>query len=88
MQISFASILKNGRCQPGPRVLDRCPSCQLSARSVSARSAGEATAEDLDAYCRQNLAAYKVPRVIEFMDKVLKTASGKTLRFLFRQGPG
>jgi acyl-CoA synthetase (AMP-forming)/AMP-acid ligase II len=83
MQISFASILKNGRCQPGPRVLDRCPSCQLSARS-----AGEATAEDLDAYCRQNLAAYKVPRVIEFMDKVLKTASGKTLRFLFRQGPG
>lgn len=45
-----------------------------------------ATAAELEAYCRQNLAAYKVPRVIEFMDAVPKTASGKTKRFLLRQG--
>jgi len=44
-----------------------------------------ATGAELEAYCRQNLAAYKVPRVIEFMDKVPKTASGKTQRFLLRQ---
>ena len=43
------------------------------------------TGAELEAYCRQNLAAYKVPRVIEFMDKVPKTASGKTQRFLLRQ---
>ena len=55
---------------------------------VVLKPGGKATAEDLDAYCRQNLAAYKVPRVIEFMDKVPKTASGKTQRFLLRQGPG
>jgi long-chain acyl-CoA synthetase len=45
-----------------------------------------ATAAELEAYCRQTLAAYKVPRVIEFMDAVPKTASGKTKRFLLRQG--
>ena len=43
------------------------------------------TAGELDAHCRQNLAAYKVPRVIEFMDAIPKTASGKTKRFLLRQ---
>lgn len=44
------------------------------------------TTDELEAYCRQNLAAYKVPRVIEFMDAIPKTASGKTKRFLLRQG--
>jgi len=43
------------------------------------------TAGELEAYCRQNLAAYKVPRVIEFLDAIPKTASGKTKRFLLRQ---
>jgi long-chain acyl-CoA synthetase len=43
-----------------------------------------ATAAELEAYCRHNLAAYKVPRVIEFMDTIPKTASGKTKRFLLR----
>jgi long-chain acyl-CoA synthetase len=43
-----------------------------------------ATAGELEAHCRQNLAAYKVPRVIEFMDAIPKTASGKTKRFLLR----
>lgn len=43
------------------------------------------TAGELEAHCRQNLAAYKVPRVIEFMDAIPKTASGKTKRFLLRQ---
>jgi long-chain acyl-CoA synthetase len=42
------------------------------------------TAGELEAHCRQNLAAYKVPRVIEFMDAIPKTASGKTKRFLLR----
>jgi long-chain acyl-CoA synthetase len=43
------------------------------------------TAGELEAHCRQNLAAYKVPRVIEFMDAIPKTASGKTKRFLLRE---
>jgi long-chain acyl-CoA synthetase len=53
---------------------------------VVLKPGARATAAELDAYCRQNLAAYKVPRAIEFMDSVPKTASGKTQRFLLRQG--
>ena len=53
---------------------------------VVLKAGAKATAADLEAHCRQNLAAYKVPRVIEFLDKVPKTASGKTQRFLLRQG--
>lgn len=38
------------------------------------------TAEELNKYCRQNLAAYKVPRFYEFRDQLPKTAVGKILR--------
>jgi long-chain acyl-CoA synthetase len=44
------------------------------------------TAAALEAHCRKDLAAYKVPRVIEFLDAIPKTASGKTKRFLLRPG--
>ncbi len=53
---------------------------------VVLKPGARATAAELEAYCRRNLAAYKVPRIIEFMDTVPKTASGKTQRFLLRQG--
>lgn len=43
------------------------------------------TAAELEAYCRQNLAAYKVPRLIELRTELPKTASGKIQRFLLRQ---
>lgn len=52
---------------------------------VVLKPAATVTAGELEAHCRQNLAAYKVPRVIEFMDAIPKTASGKTKRFLLRQ---
>lgn len=54
---------------------------------VVLKPSAAATAAELETYCRQNLAAYKVPRIIEFMDKVPKTASGKTQRYLLRHGP-
>lgn len=38
------------------------------------------TEEELNKYCRQNLAAYKVPRVYEFRKELPKTAVGKILR--------
>lgn len=53
---------------------------------VVLKPAATVTAGELEAHCRQSLAAYKVPRVIEFMDAIPKTASGKTKRFLLRQG--
>ena len=38
------------------------------------------TEEDVIAYCRENLAPYKVPKFIEFIDELPKSAVGKVLR--------
>lgn len=37
------------------------------------------TAEDIQAWCRERMAAYKVPRVIAFADSLPKSATGKIL---------
>jgi fatty-acyl-CoA synthase len=37
------------------------------------------TAEDVQAWCRDRMAAYKVPRVIAFADSLPKSATGKIL---------
>jgi long-chain acyl-CoA synthetase len=41
---------------------------------------GTVTTEEIDAFCRENLAPYKVPRLIEFRDELPKTQVGKVLR--------
>ena len=43
------------------------------------------TATQLIDYCRQNLARFKVPRAVTFVDKLPLTASGKIRRFRLRQ---
>ncbi len=43
------------------------------------------TAEELMDFCRQRLAAYKVPTIIEFREKLPKTLVGKVLRRKLRQ---
>ncbi|MBN6186607.1 long-chain fatty acid--CoA ligase [Aneurinibacillus sp. BA2021] len=47
---------------------------------ISVRANEGVTEEELNAYCRQRLAAFKVPRVYEFRDELPKTAVGKILR--------
>lgn len=44
------------------------------------------TAEEIADWCRQRLAAYKVPRQIEFRDSLPKTNVGKVLRRELRDG--
>lgn len=39
-----------------------------------------AVADDIIAFCRENLAAYKVPKYVEFRDQLPKTTVGKILR--------
>ncbi|TBH20675.1 long-chain-fatty-acid--CoA ligase [Thermus thermamylovorans] len=41
---------------------------------------GKVGKEDLVAFCRENLAAYKVPRILEFRESLPKTSVGKILR--------
>jgi long-chain acyl-CoA synthetase len=47
---------------------------------VSLKPAMAATQEELIEFCKQQMAAYKYPRSIEFIDDLPKTISGKTLR--------
>ena len=42
------------------------------------------TAEEIMLFCKERLAAYKYPRIVEFVDEIPKTASGKFLRRAFR----
>jgi len=51
---------------------------------VSLKAGASATHEDLVAHCRENLAAYKTPRLIEFLDDLPKTVSGKIQRAALR----
>jgi long-chain acyl-CoA synthetase len=47
---------------------------------VSLKAGKTATEEELIAFCKSRLAAYKYPRMIEFLDEVPKTVTGKFLR--------
>jgi long-chain acyl-CoA synthetase len=51
---------------------------------VVLRPAASASADDLIAHCRAQLAAYKYPRLIEFRESLPKSPAGKTLRRLLR----
>lgn len=49
------------------------------------RPGERATAEEIDHYCRHELAAFKVPTIIEFRDDLPRTAVGKVLRRALRE---
>lgn len=40
---------------------------------------GRLDAEQLIDWCRQHMAAYKIPRIVEFADELPKSAAGKIL---------
>jgi long-chain acyl-CoA synthetase len=52
---------------------------------VVLRPAASATAGEIIEHCRQNLARFKVPRGITFVDELPLTASGKIRRFKLRE---
>jgi long-chain acyl-CoA synthetase len=47
---------------------------------VSLKPGASADSEELVAFCKERMAAYKYPRQVEFVDELPKTASGKILR--------
>ncbi len=52
---------------------------------VVLKSGESATEEEIIAFCRQNLAPYKVPKFVEFRDELPKTTVGKVLRRVLAQ---
>jgi long-chain acyl-CoA synthetase len=51
---------------------------------VSVRPGERVEADELIAFCRERMAAYKYPRLVEFVDELPRTASGKVLRRVLR----
>lgn len=47
---------------------------------VSLQAGQQVTPEELTAFCKERMAAYKYPRIIEIIDELPKTVSGKILR--------
>jgi long-chain acyl-CoA synthetase len=70
-----------------PKILEACtigvpdPYRGETVKAFVVTKPGETlTSEEVSAYCRQNLAAYKIPRSIEFVNELPKSAVGKILR--------
>ncbi|GAA4882343.1 class I adenylate-forming enzyme family protein [Saccharopolyspora cebuensis] len=55
---------------------------------VSLRPGHHADPEELIAFCRARMAAYKYPRQVEVLDELPKTTTGKLLRRALRERPG
>ncbi|MCI4364011.1 MAG: AMP-binding protein [Thermoplasmata archaeon] len=56
---------------------------------VMLRPGASATAEELFLYCSEKLPFFMVPRYLEFLEEIPKTANQKAQRYLLRQrGPG
>ena len=55
---------------------------ELAKAYVVLKPAVGTTSEELVAHCREHLAAYKIPRAVQFVSHVPMTASGKIMRRL------
>jgi long-chain acyl-CoA synthetase len=53
---------------------------------VSLHAGGAAKPAELVSFCRERMAAYKYPRVVEIVDELPKTITGKILRRALRDG--
>jgi long-chain acyl-CoA synthetase len=51
---------------------------------VVRRKSSDLDKKDILVFCKKNLAIYKIPKIIEFVNEIPKTASGKVRRFLLK----
>jgi long-chain acyl-CoA synthetase len=57
---------------------------EIPAAYLVLREGASLAVEEFDAYCRLHLAAYKVPRRVEFIQSLPKNATGKILKRVLR----
>ena len=55
---------------------------------LRAEAKGKTTAEDITAWARENMAAYKVPKLVQFVDALPKSGSGKVMWRLLQDQEG
>jgi long-chain acyl-CoA synthetase len=53
---------------------------ELAKAYIVPKTGTQPDTEDVIAYCREHLAAYKVPRAVQFVDDLPKTSTGKVMR--------
>jgi fatty-acyl-CoA synthase len=58
---------------------------EVPAAFVKVAEGAHLTEEEVVAYCRENLAAFKVPRYVRFVQEFPMTGSGKIQKFLLRE---
>jgi fatty-acyl-CoA synthase len=46
---------------------------------LRAEAVGKTSAEDITTWARENMAAYKVPKLVQFVDALPKSGSGKVM---------
>ena len=51
---------------------------------IALKPGHQATADDIVEHCKQSLAAYKYPRIVEIRDALPKGATGKILKRVLR----
>jgi fatty-acyl-CoA synthase len=52
---------------------------------IKLREGATATVEEIREYCRGQIAHYKIPRYVKFVDSFPMTVSGKTQKFIMRE---
>jgi long-chain acyl-CoA synthetase len=57
---------------------------ELAKAYVMLRPDAQVTSSSLVAHCREHLAAYKVPRAVQFVESVPMTPSGKIMRRMLK----
>jgi fatty-acyl-CoA synthase len=57
---------------------------EIVAAFVQPRAGVASTADELEAFCRQHLSSFKIPRVWHFVQQLPQTSSGKVQKFLLR----
>ena len=55
------------------------------AAAVQLKEDAEATAEDIQEFCRENIARFKVPAYVDFVEEYPMTASGKIQKYKLRE---
>ncbi|EGG98396.1 Long-chain-fatty-acid--CoA ligase [gamma proteobacterium IMCC2047] len=62
-----------------------CESTGEAVKLVVVSNSSELTEEDVRAFCREHLTAYKVPKIVEFIDELPKSNVGKVLKRKLRE---
>ena len=52
--------------------------------AVVLKQGANATSDEIIAFCRERIASYKAPTVVQFLDELPKSATGKVLKRVLR----